>query len=69
MRIIKILLVLAVCLALLGFWRGWFSVSSGTRDVESNKVDVTLTVDPDKAKQDAAQVKQKAGELTGDDSE
>ena len=65
MRIIKILLVLALCVAVLGFYRGWFSLSSYGRDAESNKVNVSLTVDPDKMKADAEKVKEKTSELTG----
>ena len=65
MRIIKVLLVLALCVAVLGFYRGWFSLSSRGRDAESNKVNVSLTVDPDKMKEDAEKVKEKTTELTG----
>jgi len=65
MRIIKAVLVLALCIAVLGFYRGWFSLSSRGLDAESNKVNVSLTVDPDKVKEDAEKVKEKATELTG----
>jgi len=66
MRIIKALLVLALCVAVLGFYRGWFSLSSSRgRDAESNKVNVSLTVDPDKVKEDAETVKDKTTELAG----
>jgi len=65
MRFIKAVLVLALCVAVLGFYRGWFSLSSHGRDAESNKVSVSLTVDPDKVKEDAEKVKEKTTELTG----
>ena len=65
MRIIKALLVLALCITVLGFYRGWFSLSSYGRDAESNKVNVSLTVDPDKMKDDAGKVKDKTTALTG----
>jgi len=64
MTLLKVLFVLALCVAVLGFYRGWFSVSSRGRTAESNKVNVSLTVDPDKMKDDAEKVKEKATELT-----
>jgi hypothetical protein len=65
MRIIKVLLVLAFCVAVLGFYRGWFSLSSRGRDADSNKVNVSLTVDTDRIKDDAGKVKDKATALAG----
>jgi len=64
MRIIRALLVLALCVAVLGFYRGWFSLSSHGRDTDSNKVNVSLTMDPDKMKEDAEKVKDKATKAT-----
>ena len=61
---ITVLLVLLVCVVALGFYRGWFSLSSPGADKGSNKVNLNLTVDPDKVKEDAAAVKKKAKELT-----
>ena len=66
MRIIKAVLVLALCVAVLGFYRGWFSLSSRGRDAESNTINVSLTVDPDKMKEDAGKVKDKTTQLTGE---
>ena len=64
MRIIKVVLVLALCVAVVGFYRGWFSLSSHGRDAGSNKINVSLTVDPDKVKEDAEKAKDKTTELT-----
>ena len=58
----KALFVLLLVLVGVGFYRGWFSLSSHGRD-ESNKVGVNLTVDPDKAKEDAEKVKDKTTDL------
>lgn len=63
MRLLKALFVLAICVAVLGFYRGWFTLSSSGPDAESNKVDVNLTVDPDKVKEDVERVNDKAAEL------
>ena len=63
--IISVLLVLIVGVAAVGFYRGWFTLSSRRPDAESNKVNINLTVDQDKMKEDAETVKQKAAELTG----
>ena len=62
--LMKVLVVLALCAAVVGFYRGWFSLSSRGRDAESNKVSVSLTVDPDKMKEDAEKVEEKTAELT-----
>ncbi len=58
----KVLVVLLLCLVGFGFYRGWLNLSSRNHD-GSNKVDVNLTVDPDKAKQDVEKVKEKTSEL------
>ena len=58
----KVLFVLLLVVVGFGFYRGWFALSSHGRD-ESNKVDVNLTVDPDKAKADAEKVKDRTTEL------
>jgi cell division protein FtsX len=62
--LMKMLFVLAICIVVVGFYRGWFSLSSSGRDVDSNKVNVSLTVDPDKMKEDAGKVEDKAAGLT-----
>ena len=60
------LLLLLICVAGIGFYRGWFSVSTHSNESESHKIDVNLSVDTDKVKADAETVKEKAAELTGD---
>jgi hypothetical protein len=59
------LVVLVLCIVGIGFYRNWFTVTSPSLDTESHKVNVSLTVDPDKVKADAETVKEKAAELTG----
>jgi hypothetical protein len=54
------LIVLAFIVVGLGFYRGWFTLS-GSREAESQKVDVNLKVDPDKVKADAETVKDGLG--------
>jgi hypothetical protein len=58
----KMLFVLLLCVVGIGLYRGWFALTSHGRD-ESNKVGVNLTVDPDKAKEDAGKVKDEAARL------
>lgn len=55
-------IVVLVIVIALGFYRGWFALSGG-RQAETRKVDVHLTVDPDKAKEDAEAVKDAAKDL------
>jgi len=59
-----LLFVAALCLIGLGFYRGWFTLSS-PRDAGSNKVNVNLAVDPDRMKEDAEKASDKAAALTG----
>jgi cell division septal protein FtsQ len=47
-----LVVVLVCCLVGVGFYRGWFAVSSRT-EPETHKVDVNLTVDTEKIKEDA----------------
>ncbi|MEQ9409801.1 MAG: hypothetical protein RIK87_18845 [Fuerstiella sp.] len=65
-RLFTFLVILVLCVAAIGFYRNWFTVSSASSDTNNHKVDVKLTVDPDKIEADADAVKEKAQELTGD---
>ena len=58
-RFCSLLIVLVIGVAGIGYYRGWFTVS-GSREAVSHKVDVHVTVDPDKVKADAQTVKDKA---------
>jgi len=64
-RLFAFLIVVLICVAGIGFYRSWFTVSSQSSNAENHKVDINLTVDPDKVKADAEIVKNKAAELTG----
>ena len=63
MKVVGVLVVLVLCVVVVGFYRGWFSLSSDGSGTESNKV--TLTVDSDKVKDDAERVQDKTTELAG----
>jgi len=63
--IMSVLFVLLVGVVALGFYRGWFALSSSHPDIGSDKVNVNLTVDRGKMQEDAAAVKNKATHLTG----
>jgi hypothetical protein len=47
------------CLVGIGFYRGWFALSTQT-ETATHKVDINLTVDPDRVERDA----KRAAELT-----
>lgn len=64
-RLFAFLIIMVLCVVAIGFYRSWFTVSSPNSDAGSHKVDVSLTVDPDKVKADTDAVKEKAMELTG----
>lgn len=53
-RFVAVLILIAVLGIGFGFYRGWFVLAS-ERHSESGKVDVNLTVDPEKMKSDAGQ--------------
>ena len=64
-RLFPVLVILALLVVGLAFYRGWISLSSPGSDKGSNKVNVNLTMDGDKMQQDAAAVQDKTAELTG----
>jgi hypothetical protein len=63
MTLVTVLFVLLLCVIGIGFYRGWFALSSNSPDAGNGKVNINLTVDPDKARQDAEKVKEKATRL------
>lgn len=69
MKIFGVLFLLLVLIGGIGFYQGWFSMSSNQSDSESGKVDVNLTVDRDKMDADKDAVKAKVQELTGEAKE
>ena len=64
-KLSAVLIVIAILVVGLGFYRGWFALSRPAADAGSNKVNINLATDPDKMKQDAKLVTDKATELTG----
>jgi hypothetical protein len=69
LTLFKVFIVLLLCFVAVGFYRGWFILSSQGGGDDGGKVGINLTVDPDKAKQDAQAVESKARELTGSAAE
>jgi len=61
-QIFTVILILAMVVLGLGFYRGWLSLSHSERSEESRKVDVNLTVDGDKLQKDVEAMKQSATE-------
>ncbi len=62
---VKVVFVLLLCVAGIGFVRGWFVLSSPSPNAGSNKVNINLTVDRDKVEEDAETLRTKTSELTG----
>ena len=63
MTLLKMLVVLVLCVVGVGFYRGWFVLARQADSGESNQVEVQLTLDPDKAREDAEAIGAKAREL------
>ena len=57
-KLCSLLVVLAIVVVGVGFYRGWFALSSPTTDTGSHKVNINLTVDPDKVKADVEAVRE-----------
>ncbi len=64
-KVIAVVIVLAVCAVGVGFYRGWFALSSPSPSAGSNEVNINLATDTNKMQKDAQTVKDKAAELTG----
>lgn len=62
-RIINTLLLLVACVLAIGFYRGWFTITS-QQDVDTRKVNINVTVDTEKVKEDTEKVKSKTAALT-----
>lgn len=69
MSLFRIVIVLAVLVVGLGFYRGWFTLTRATPTPGSSTVNVNLATDVDKMKQDAQTVKDKAAGLTSGGTE
>jgi len=57
-RFITFIVLLAVCVIALGFYLGWFGVST-TRDETGGRTDVNIRVDEKKIESDAQKAKEK----------
>jgi hypothetical protein len=64
-KFITVVTVLVILIVGVGFFRGWFALSRPAPEAGSNMVNIKLATDPDKMKQDARAVKDKATERTG----
>jgi cell division protein FtsX len=60
--LLAVLMVVVLLVIGVGFYRGWFALSSG--DTGNNKVNINFTMDGDKAQEDAEAVKKRAADLT-----
>ena len=65
MKKLSVLFAIAILVVGLGFYRGWFAFSRSAPNTATNKVSITLDADPDKMKQDAKIVTDRAKQLTG----
>jgi hypothetical protein len=59
-----VLMLLAILVVGLGFYQGWFALSSPAPEPGSNKVNINLATDPDKMKQDVQTAKKNVTGLT-----
>lgn len=64
-RLMQVIIVLAFLAIGLGFYRGWFTLSSPNSEIGNNKLNVNLETDPDRMKADVEKVKEKTTDFTG----
>ena len=55
--IVAALVLIVVCIVLIGFWRGWFSVSTAERPTDDQR-DVTFTIDKERIEEDTGRLRQ-----------
>jgi hypothetical protein len=60
--LIKLAVVLLICFVVIGFFLGWFSFSSHSSNADGDKVDVQMSVDKAKMKEDVKKAKEKVKE-------
>jgi hypothetical protein len=59
MRLFKLLVMFAICLGVVGFWQGWFSVSRTTSpDANTDKTNLNVSIDREKMRSDIKKVKE-----------
>jgi hypothetical protein len=63
------LIMIAILFVGLCIYRGWLTLSRPAADAGSDTININLATDPDKMKQDAELVKEKATVLTGGTNE
>jgi hypothetical protein len=59
---LRLLVFVALCLIGIGLYRGWFSFSKPQPEAQGGKVDISVTFNEDKAKQDLKKVEDKLGQ-------
>ena len=64
-HLLLVMVVFVLCVVGLGFYRGWFTLSRPNGAGDGNKINVQLSVDPDKVKADATEAKDKVTERSG----
>jgi hypothetical protein len=65
-KLLAVMLSIVILILGVGFYRGWFALSSSDSGVEGHQTNVNLTVDKDKMRDDAATVQRKTTELKDD---
>jgi hypothetical protein len=60
--LLRWLVILALCVVGIGFYRGWFSFSKPQPEAQGGKVDISVTFDKGKANADLKKVEEKLGQ-------
>lgn len=67
MRFLARLFFLAlIVFVIVGFLRGWFTLSGSNSTSDDGKIDMNLTIDKEKMNDDAEKAKDKANEIADD---
>jgi hypothetical protein len=64
-RLMPAIIVIAILLVAVGFYRGWFVVSGSSGETGEQKMNVNVSVDKEKMQGDVEAVKNEASKVTG----
>ncbi len=63
--LLKLAVVLVICLVIIGFWQGWFTISRNPAPDADGKTNISVSVDRNKMKTDLKKAKEEVKEEIG----
>jgi hypothetical protein len=66
-KLLRLLFVVLICVAGIGLYRGWFTVSKGNNEKDPNNVNINLSVDKNKMESDVETAKQRISQKVAEE--